>query len=319
MTEHAAMFDFYRQQSVASSPQHHAALFDGLPHDFAALLPVIQGIAVDVWDAERFGQALPTTSRDDDTIRSVAAMLDTLLARDPHPLTQARDPHVLLGANSRQFALLLCAMLRHWGIPARLRYGFATYFDPTFAYSHCICEYRAADRWVAVDAQLTTLARVVYHIGFDPADVPPTQFVNAAQAWQRATSGQSDPETFGFLPLFKARGIGVVRSQLLRDLATLNRVEVLAWDMWGLMEKAGRDLTDDNSALLERVAALIAVPDTDFEAMRALYESDTRLRVPDTNFISWPPATRTTLRGVAPDKRPNLAPYRPKRREFLKK
>jgi hypothetical protein len=72
-----------------------------------------------------------------------------------------------------------------------------------------------------------------------------------------------------------------------RDLVSLNRLEILPWDHWGLMSKDDQQLSADDVAVLDRVAELtvaIGSDDAVFAEVRALYENDARLRAPH----GWP-------------------------------
>jgi len=51
-----------------------------------------------------------------------------------------------------------------------------------------------------------------------------------------------------------------------------------------LMELGDEALTDEKKALLDRVAALTLAGDDSFAEVRAIYESDDRLRVPPVVF-----------------------------------
>ena len=57
---------------------------------------------------------------------------------------------------------------------------------------------------------------------------------------------------------------------------------MLAWDSWGLMREWTRDepIPDAAAARLDTVAALTASSPPDWKAVREMYESDERLRVP---------------------------------------
>jgi hypothetical protein len=57
-------------------------------------------------------------------------------------------------------------------------------------------------------------------------------------------------------------------------------MELLPWDSWGLIDIGTRTETANELAFLDRVAALTANDAPDFDTVRALYESDERLRVP---------------------------------------
>ncbi len=76
-------------------------------------------------------------------------------------------------------------------------------------------------------------------------------------------------------------GLWYIVSQLVRDLASLNKMELLCWDCWALgdIEEGGIPSAED-AALLDRVAALALADNEAFAEMRSLYENDDRLRVP---------------------------------------
>jgi len=80
-------------------------------------------------------------------------------------------------------------------------------------------------------------------------------------------------------------GLGFVRGDLVRDVASLNKVELLPWDCWGVILNEQLDNPDDLS-LLDDIAALTANDVSDFEVVCARYESDPRLRV-DGKLLSY--------------------------------
>jgi hypothetical protein len=128
-----------------------------------------------------------------------------------------------------------------------------------------------------VDAQLDAFQREALGITFDPYDVPPDQFLPGGKAWQLCRAGQADPDSFG---ISEMHGLWFVRGDLMRDLASLNKVELLPWDGWGLVEKRDDDLAPDDMALLDRIAELTLADNRAFTLMRLLYQGDARLRVP---------------------------------------
>ena len=89
---------------------------------------------------------------------------------------------------------MLCAFLRHKGIPARARCGFSTYFEPGKYVDHWVCEYWNAGeaRWVQVDAQLDSLRSASSKPDFDPLDVPRDRFLVAGDVWQQIRAGTID-------------------------------------------------------------------------------------------------------------------------------
>lgn len=168
-------------------------------------------------------------------------------------------------------------MLRHKGIPARARCGFATYFIPGRYVDHWVAEYWSAERrrWVRVDPQLDGVQVKALGISFDPLDLPPGTFLPAGEVWRMCRAGRLDPDLCG---IFEMHGLWFVRGDLVRDLLALNKVEILPWDWNGLMER-GREPSASEYRLLDRVAEATA-GDLSFAGARALYESEPSLRMP---------------------------------------
>jgi hypothetical protein len=171
-------------------------------------------------------------------------------------------------------------MLRHQGVPARARCGFGAYFLPGKYEDHWVCEYwnAAEERWQLVDAQLDVRQCAILGINFDTCDVPRDRFFVAGKAWQMCHAGQADPEAFG-LTAVNEHGLWWVRQNLVRDLAALNKVEMLPWDNWGLAEGMDNSLPPDQELLLDRVATLTQAEDAVLD-LRAAYEGDDLVRVP---------------------------------------
>jgi hypothetical protein len=171
-------------------------------------------------------------------------------------------------------------MLRHQGVSARARCGFGAYFLPNHFEDHWVVEYwnQEQDRWILVDSQLDELQRDVLKIPFDALDVPRDQFIVGGKAWQMCRNGEHDPDTFG---IFDMKGLGFVRGNLVRDVASLNRMELLPWDCWGVILADSLSNPDDLTAL-DEMAALTAGDVPNFEIVRARYESDERFHMNGT-------------------------------------
>jgi hypothetical protein len=101
----------------------------------------------------------------------------------------------------------------------------------------------------------------------------------------------SDPETFLVDPELlesDTRGWPYLRHNLIHDLAALNKVEMLLWDEWGLIQQDA--MPDTDLELLDRIARTTRSTYAALEQVRSLYESDARLRVPST-VTSYSPAS----------------------------
>jgi hypothetical protein len=269
--------DYFTGQGPMSDPGMYISLFENLPTSISELVKLVQGVTVHVFWAERYGLNTPPERMGELQLRSLPRRLARTMELDSSPLTEARALEKKLLGNCRDHSLLLAALLRHQGIPARARCGFGAYFMPDHFEDHWVTEYwnRGQSRWVFVDAQLDTLQCDVLKVKFDTLDVPRDQFIVGGKAWQMCRSGEQDPGKFG---IFDMHGLGFVRGNLVRDVASLNKMELLPWDCWGIVLAEQLDNPDD-LAMLDQIASLSAEDVPDFATLRTCYESDPRLHV----------------------------------------
>jgi hypothetical protein len=271
---------YFIQPGPMTEPGSYASLLDGLPADMGELCRIVQGLTIHVYWAKRYGIKHIPERKAEVQLRTLQRRLARSLELDPRPLTEARPLEKKIVGNCRDFSVLLVSILRHQGIPARARCGFATYFLPNHYEDHWVVEYwnLAQERWILVDAQLDAFQCEVLKIPFHPLDVPRDQFIVGGNAWQMCRSGQADPDSFGIADM---HGLGFVRGDFVRDVASLNKVELLPWDCWGIIEKAEENDPDD-LAFLDQVARLTCSDVPDLEAVRTLYETDQRLHMNGT-------------------------------------
>src|SRR5262249_16093795 len=175
--------------------------------------------------------------------------------------------------------VLLCALLRARGLPARARCGFAAYFEPTKFVDHWVCEVwdATARAWVLVDAQLNPIQRKTFRIQFDPLNVPRNQFIVAGDAWQQCRAGKADPQRFSILDMFE---LWFIRGNVVRDVAARAKRELLPWDGWGLMLKYDADSDADELAMLDRAAELSLAGDDRLDELLALQANEPGMRLP---------------------------------------
>lgn len=272
---------YFAQYGKMTHPGSYAHLYDDLPSDVPSLVEVVQGLIVHVFWAERYGLTLTETRKAEVQLRTMERRLARTLALDPRPLTTPRANEQKIVGNCRDFSVTLASILQSKGIPARPRCGFGTYFMPNHYEDHWVCEYwnEAEQRWVLVDAQMDELQRNVLKLSFNPLDVPRDQFIVGGAAWKMCRSEQANPSQFG---IFDMHGMDFVKGDFLRDVASLNKVELLPWDCWGLIFTDFITLPPDDLSMLDRLAELTCTDVPDFEAVRQIYESDPRLRVGDS-------------------------------------
>jgi len=206
-------------------------------------------------------------------------MLHYILDRCSAPLMVSREPSLRIRSNCRESAVLLVAMLRHQGVSARKRTGFARYIN----YIHEIAEYWDAERdaWVLVDPDVAAGVQSAWISAHGGPIGPATYgaidlrtadaFVLGGDAWQRCRRGVADPREFHGAG--KGEGMPGVRQALLQDFDGLNKVELTSHDWWGgdLDDKPHPELSVEDLAALDRIAELTVNANTRFAELRRMY------------------------------------------------
>jgi hypothetical protein len=235
-----------------SDPAAYAHLVAGLPSDISGLNSVIQGLLVHSGWLTEYGLDETQLHADSRKTLPVADRLADILTKDARPLQTPRPPGKRAIGTCRDFALMLCSLLRCKGIPSRVRCGFANYFGSGWE-DHWVCEYwdGSAGMWRLSDAQIDQILRRRLCIAFDPSDVPRQSFISAGQAWLECRAGTADPDRFGH---GEVTGLWFVSVNVVRDHYVLNGRETSAWDSWRAASPSARVVSRRDAALLDDVA-----------------------------------------------------------------
>lgn len=241
------------RQTEMSDPRQAVSMLDGLPQDIAGLCRVVQGALIHLEWIGAYGLSEHDLARPSRDTLSFAGRLGGLAESDPRPLHVQRAASARAAGTCRDFALMLCGLLRHQRIPARVRCGFAAYFREARWEDHWICEYwlEAERRWRRVDAQLDDVLVERLGVAFDPTDLPQDAFMTADEAWLSCRATLDDAEAFGHGP---ACGLWFIRVNVMRDHLVLNGAEVSAWDGWRNANTAHHALSDDEMQAADAVA-----------------------------------------------------------------
>jgi hypothetical protein len=279
---------FYTSHSTFSDPGELAVHYADLPSDPAELARITRDLLVHRLEGGLFGHTHPVDRLHNDAeTRYVDDILRIVVDRNPAPLAERRAVGDRFVGTCRDFALLHCSFLRHAGVPARTRSGFADYFGSGgFHVDHVVTEYWAGERgWLLADPELADpFLTDHWKVDFDPMDVPRDRFLVAGEAWRAIREGGADPAGFGLHPPAEGPfwGERFVAGNIRLDLAALNKVEPLLWDVWGEPEgEPGDPLPAESRAFYDRVAPVVS-GDVSFDAVRKLFAEDDTLRTPRT-------------------------------------
>ena len=291
----------YRSHSRWSDPGKHTPWLREVPPTTGAIVRHLPGLVMHCGEARLLGLAVPERALQDVEVRRAERLLDLVLSRDGRPATDPRDPAARFFGVCAHFALLATAVLRTHGVPARVRVGFARYFVPEAWEDHWVTEYWDGAGWRLLDAQLHESMRSVLGIAFPPWDVPREQFHDASTAWQRLRAGDLDPGRVGVSSV-GLTGAWFAAQSVLRDVAALNKEEMLPWDTWGPGREVGVHAPEVPLHLaetLDAVSRLVAgSPNADLAAR--VYRDLPRLRRTPAIFSlafprGWPDGVPTEL------------------------
>ena len=241
--------------TAMTDPGRHAPDVDQLPDQPFAAAKASWGLFVHCDYLRVYGikkktadrQTLPLQQRLD---RLQATRHGSVLALRPLPERQI--------VTCRDYAVMMCGLLRHKGIPARIRCGFADYLKTDFFHDHWICEYwlDTEDRWARADTQLDPVLKHHLDISFNTLDMPSGRFRTAREAWIAVTDHGHDPAEFGH---GDAVGEWYIWVNLARDLLAVNNIVTSDWDTWRTIAKKPPDLTEDDRNICDQLALEIAI------------------------------------------------------------
>jgi hypothetical protein len=261
-----------RQHTYWSIPEAQRDRLGELPAEVASIADGLEQFVIHHAVARQIGVAVPANAEADRSLRRVSLLLAAAVRRDNRPLSEHREISNYLFVTCRDFAMLAISALREQGVPARLRAGFAGYFNAGIWEDHYLCEHRASGSWAFFDAQLGPISRTGFRIPFDIADVPSSGFRTAASTWRAVRAGELDAATCG-LPYAGIAGEWWIASSVLRDAAALAGIECLPWDDWGLAAsfRATHSVKEEEALAIDALAqAIEPAPRDRIEAAKLL-------------------------------------------------
>jgi hypothetical protein len=229
---------FYKGVSESTDPSIHLSCIKDLPDDIEILCQFVQNLLIHSYWIEKYDCEIEDAIKFNEMqARHTKSIFELSISKSKKNLTDKKLPKERVVSICRDFSLILCSILRVKGIPSRARCGFATYLTKGHFEDHWICEYwnDNESRWVMVDAQLDDIHLKTLNIDFSPLDVPSSRFIYAGEAWELCRSGSIAAEKFGILNL---SGLPFIKGNLIRDLFSLNKTELLGWDTgWGILKE----------------------------------------------------------------------------------
>ncbi len=283
---HEELLAYYTTPGIFTTVRGYEAQIDAMPHDIPAIAAAVSGLIVHQALAPAYKVTLSPEQIAQSQLHTAEAMLANATAHNNSPLTETRDPNERAVGVCRHFATLFVAILRHKGIPARVRAGFADYFGNALHGEHWVGEYWHAEqsRWILIDPTFDDMQRKIFKPDVDTLDVPRDRFLVAGDAWKLCRTGAADPKTFGVAGT-ENWGLIEVFGEIFQDLAALQKIELLPWGWYGIATDDAN--CDRETALLDRLAALTSSADAAaMEELNAILVAENRIRVPQETIAA---------------------------------
>jgi hypothetical protein len=308
------ILEYYKNTSGITSIGKYTEFINWLSDDIRVIFQTVQGLLIHgAW------LNFYEVSADDYKFKEfhniyIQELIDKVLELDNSSLGIPRSPDKRIIVSCREFATLFCAILRAKDIPARCRCGFSSYLARDGYYEdHWICEYWNEGRWIKVDPQIDpfqqsslenwilnstntsiSIKKIIKEL--NPLDLSNNDFITSGEAWLKCRKGTYDPNKFGIygdpnqFGIESLYGLWFIRGNLLRDFASLNRVETvpllnrlensLSWESWRLLYIQDSEIIDEDLKLLDEIAGLTIDIDSNFYKILETYKSNQDLQVP---------------------------------------
>lgn len=205
---------FYETPTETTDLGRRTALAAELPSDPQELGEVVRGLLVHNYQVKVRGLKLPAERMSHMETVGAERILDNVIGLDASPLAVERPLERRMVGFCYHFALLHCALLRYAGTPARVRCGFASYFEPTRWIDHWVVEWWDGKGWRLDDPQIGR------------GDLTEEDFRDGVTAWILSRADPNHAGSYGNGALW---GWDELRGSLINDVAALNKVEVSGW------------------------------------------------------------------------------------------
>jgi hypothetical protein len=277
--------DFFTTSGQFTESGNYLATLKNLPDDISLLTEIVQGLAIHMFVAKPFYNYSISQDRIEDEahIRHLNLLLDKIFELDNTDITKPRAVEKKVVGVCHHFSKLLVGILRAKNIPARMRYGFGNYFREGYFEDHSVCEYwnQKEMRWIIVDPQFDKTWVENLKIKHNILDVPNDKFFKPAESWISCRQGKSDPQKFGISEP-EMRGLWFIAGNLVKDVAAMQKKELLQWDTWSGMPTPNDPMTNKKTLeFFDKLALLMTEPDTNSTEIKKQYEN---IKVPDKVF-----------------------------------
>jgi formylglycine-generating enzyme required for sulfatase activity len=271
-----SVLDFYRQYSSYTDPGENRYLYKNLPDSLPELCSLIKSQFIHPFsELPNYSKQIPK-ERWNELVNypTVKSILKGLVTYDSRGLVKDRKPEDRLVLGCREYAIILASVLKYRGIPARARYGNATYIIPEFHGNHVICEvWNEKDkRWMLVDP------------GLNMIDFSREKFDFSNETWLKFQKKEIDPNLFG-LPGIDSGMVSII-SKVCSDLASILGTEYTIYQYPPILDYALKNNNQLSAAqidILNKISELMKSFDADnLTKLQDIYNNTPEIQITKT-------------------------------------
>ena len=220
----------------------------------------------------------------DDLLVTAAAMTAELFRLDERGFTKDRAVENKIVVTCRYVSVLMSAILKAKGIPARSRAGFAPYFKNGISMDHWINQYfcEKENRWITFDAD-----GFYEEAGMEirQYDIHHEKFDWAADSWISARSGKQDGKKFLYADGKGTCGIPALARYLVYDFHALMNNELTFTFLPEFLDGRLDSLSEEELCELDGLAELLLDPDKNFRELCSIWETKRKFRVLNSPLV----------------------------------
>lgn len=215
---------------------------------------------------------------EDDIFPTASAMLAELYRRDERGFVLDRKEENRLVVTCRFVSILMASILKSKGIPARVRSGFAPYFNlfGDKSVDHWINQYweKKENRWITIDVD----ASLEDYIEFDRYDISGSKFDFSADAWLDVRKDKVDGKHFWNAG--GSDGLVVIAWALFYDFHCLMNSEIiyLHHPEMAMLDNF-KKIKEVELKEIDKLAKLMQKPDKNFDELQKIWNKNKKFRL----------------------------------------
>jgi hypothetical protein len=221
---------------------------------------------------------------EDDVFLTAAAMTAELFRLDERGFRADRNVEHKLVVTCRYVSVLMSAILKAKGIPARCRAGFAPYFKEGVSMDHWINQYYSEKekRWITFDAD------GFYEENGMPLsqyDMPEGSFDWVAEAYLSVRSGKTDGKQYVYADNLGTCSLPALIRYLIYDFHALMNQELTYTFLPAYLEGRLDRLTEVELQEFDRLARWMLEPDRYFEELCTIWKQERKWRILNSPLV----------------------------------